>query len=350
MTLATQDLLPAVAEDQLEGAIESVFDGRDLGIYEMMLWQLGFSDDRGGASTHQTERRLHGSLLLAVSQVLHGDYSLGLQYAVSVELMHNFAMIHADVQDGNTDRLGRASVWWKWGPAQAINAGDGMHAMARVSLFDLCDKGEPLDRVSAALEIVDDAVMQRCEGEYLDLAFQERPSVTIDEYLGMVRRRAGSLYGASAELASILAGDLETERRLALRRFGEALGVIKQLVADYRSFFGGGDRDPIEQGRIISKKKNIALAHLFDVVKDPSILRRAGEMYMQRVIDPSRISELTEMAAEAGGREFNLDQITSHLRQAEDALADAGLSDELMGIAREIGDVSQVSHLIATED
>ena len=93
----------------------------DLEIYRMMEWQLGYSNDRGASIESALERRLHGSLLLAAAAALHGDYSLGLKYAVSVELMHNFAQIHADVQDGNTERLGRASVWWKWGPSQAIN-------------------------------------------------------------------------------------------------------------------------------------------------------------------------------------------------------------------------------------
>ena len=279
----------------------------------MMAWQLGHGDEQRSIDSGPTDRRLHGSLLLAVAQAMHGDYSIGLKYAVSVELMHNFGLLHGDVQDGNTERLGRASVWWKWGPSQAINTGDGMHAMARLSLFQLCDEGEPLERVSTALEIVDDAILNRCEGEYLDVSFQEGLSVTVAEYLDMVEKRVGSLYGASAEMAAILADDVGPERRDSLRNFGESVGVVKQLVADYLAIFGASERDPVQQGRIISKKKNLATAFLFDTVKDPSIMRRAGEMYMQRVIDPSRIADLVEMVAEAGGREFNLEQSHQHL-------------------------------------
>ena len=173
-TDASTVLLPSEAEDRLEDAIRGFFAGRDLEIYQMMAWQLGHGNERGVAELAHVERRLHGSLLLAVAQALHGNYSIGLKYAISVELMHNFGLIHGDVQDGNTERLGRASVWWKWGPSQAINTGDGMHAMARLSLFQLCDQGEPLERVSTALEIVDDAILNRCEGEYLDVFFPRR--------------------------------------------------------------------------------------------------------------------------------------------------------------------------------
>ena len=349
MTTTATALLPHEAEDRLEDAIRSSFKDRELEIYQMMSWQLGHTDDRGAASMGPLERRLHGSLLLAVAQSLHGDYSIGLKYAISVELMYNFALIHADVQDGNTERLGRASVWWKWGPSQAINTGDGMHALARLSLFQLCDDGEPLQRVSKALEIVDDAVLRRCEGEYLDVAFQERTSVSVTDYLDMVSKRVGSLYGASAELASILDDDFGDERRGALRRFGESIGIVKQLVADYRAIFGEGDRDPVVQGRIISKKKNLPMAFLFDTVKDPSILRRAGEMYMQRVIDPSRIAELTSLAVDAGGRDFTLKQIRSHLVNAENALSQAGIEADdrtkLLALANDIGDVKQVDSM-----
>ena len=345
-TTGINSLLPAEAEDRLEGEIRSFFDGRDLEIYRMMAWQLGHTDDPSSQAPVPQDRRVHGSLLLAVAQALLGDYAPGLKYAVSVELMHNFALIHGDVQDGNTERLGRASVWWKWGPSQAINTGDGMHAMARLSLFQLCDLGEPLERVSAALEIVDDATLQRCEGEFLDVAFQDRTSVAVDDYIDMVSKRVGSLYGAAAELPAILRDDETKGKRNALRDFGLNVGIVKQLVADYHSVFGPDDRDPVEQGRIIAKKKNLAMAHLFDTVTDPSVLRRAGEMYMQRVIDPSRIAELTQMSVDAGGREFNLAQIQKHLDMAKSALSDAEFEpnrvEGLMSLAFDIGDVNQI--------
>ncbi len=339
-------LLPDEAEDRLEDEIRSFFAGRDLEIYRMMAWQLGHNNDSGSQAPIPRDRRLHGSLLLAVAQALHGDYALGLKYAVSIELMHNFALIHGDVQDGNTERLGRESVWWKWGPSQAINTGDGMHAMARLSLFRLCDLGEPLERVSAALEIVDDATLQRCEGEFLDVAFQERTSVAVDDYIDMISKRVGSLYGAAAELPAILGDDPTDEKRNALRNFGLNVGIVKQIVADFQTVFGSEERDPVQQGRIIAKKKNLAMAHLFDSVTDPSVLRRAGEMYMQRVIDPSRISDLTQMSVDAGGREFNLAQIQLHLDMAKSALSDAEFEpnniDELMLLAHDIGDVIQI--------
>ena len=162
----------------------------------------------------------------------------------------------------------------------------------------------------------------------------------------LVEKRVGSLYGASAEMAAILADDFGSERREALRKFGESIGVVKQLVADYQAIFGAGERDPVQQGRIISKKKNLATAFLFDTVKDPSVMRRAGEMYMQRVIDPSHISDLVDMAVEAGGREFNIEQIHKHLGKGEQTLANAGFEDQyvanLMELARDISDVRQL--------
>ncbi len=340
-------ILTPEAEDDLESALRDAFAGRDLEIYRMMTWQLGHVSEHSADAVAPTDRRLHGTLLLATAQILHGEYAVGLKYAVAVELMHNFWLIHNDVQDGNTERSGRASVWWKWGPSQAINTGDGMHALVRYLLFQLYDDGHPLERISTAVEIIDDAVLHRCEGEFLDASFQEQPAVEVKAYLEMVQKRTGALFGASTELASILSDNHDTQLRAELRRFGEKVGIAKQLVADYLAIFGERERDPIQQARIISKKKSLPIAYLFDTAKDPSVLRQVGEMYMQRVIDPSRISDLSTLAAEAGAREYTLTAIEEQLTAADKILVDIGISNDhrngLMKLAREIADIEQIT-------
>ena len=338
-------ILPSDAEERLEDEIKSFIGGRDLELYKMMEYQMGWTDDLGAPDDTSRARRFHGELLLATTMACQGDYAPALKYAVSVELIHNFAMIHGDVQDGNTDRFGRGSVWWKWGPSQAINTGDGMHALARLSLFRLHGEGDPVERVSRALEIVDSATLRMCEGEYLDVSYQERPAITVDDFMDMSERRNGALFGAAAELGSIFGSDADSnhERSEALRRFGTNIGVVKQIVADFLGLFGEGGRDPVQQGRIIGKKKTLPLAHFFDSVSNPTTRRRAGELYMQRVIDPSSIDQLVEMATELGSREFTLTKTKELIGEREELLGQAGFSDEisqqLVDLANELSDV-----------
>lgn len=345
---ATHSILPPDAEDELEDEMKTFMSGRDLNLYRMMEYQLGWLDDRTGPEESPRQRRRHGSLTLAATHALQGDYSLGLKYAVSVELIHNFSIIHGDLQDSNTERDGKPSLWWKWGPSQAINTGDGMHALARISLFSLQDHGEPIDRISDALEITDDATLKMCEGEYLDVQYQEGVSLRVDDYIDMVERRAGSLYGAAAELASIFTTAHETRQLQAtsMRNLGIGIGLTAQLVKDFNSFFAQGTRDPIDQGRIIAKKKSLPIAYLFDKVKDPTLLRRAGELYMQRVIDPSKVEELVEIAESAGARDFTLDQAQKAIRKIENAIDEARLQPETANAMLELAkDLSNLDTL-----
>ncbi len=344
----TRDLskiLPPEAEERLDDEIKSFVGGRDLELYKMMEYQMGWTDDRGAPDETSRDRRRHGELSLASAMACVGDFTPILKYAISVELIHNFSLIHGDVQDGNTERRGRGSVWWKWGPSQAINTGDGMHALARASLFRLHDEGEPAELVSRALEILDSATLQMCEGEYLDVAYQERPAITVDEFLDMSERRNGALFGAAAELGSIFSADADSnlERGEALRQFGINIGVVRQIVADFLALFGEGGRDPVQQGRIIAKKKTLPLAHFFESVSDATMRRRAGELYMQRVIDPSSIDQLVDMATDVGSREFTLSKLKELIGEREELLYRAGFAKEtslkLMALADDLSDI-----------
>lgn len=336
-------ILPPEAEEQLEQEIKSFMAGRDLELYRIMEYHLGYSNDKGGPQDAPIDRRRHAGLTLATAQALYGDYKPLLKYAISVELLHNFSLIHADVQDGNENRTGRPSIWWKWGPAQAINTGDGMHALARLAIFQLHEQGQPVDKVSKALEIIDSATLKMCEGEYLDALYQERsPPVSVDEYMDMAERRVGALYGAAAELAAIHQQD-KPESAEALRTFGIKIGTAKLITADFLSLFAENQRDPIQQGRIINKKKTLSIAYLFNNTDNPTLLRRAGEIYMKRLLDPSEISELTEIASETGARSFTLQKAKNLIQEAETSLHKAGIKDEsaqnLIDFACDIADI-----------
>jgi geranylgeranyl diphosphate synthase type I len=246
-------------------------------------------------------------------------------YAVSLEILHNFTLIHEDVEDGNTERNGRPSVWWTWGPAQAINAGDGMHAMARMSLFELVESGEPIEKISEAVRALDLATVSICEGEYVDITMQEQITLSVDRYLKMVDERSGSLFGASALVAAI-ALDMP-EQSEALSRFGRISGAARQIAADYVLFWGGEDRDAVQHGRLLTKKKSLPVVHAI-ATASPTLKRRLGDIYVQRVIDPAKVGEITEILDEAGSKEFTLEVIERLLTEAADSLAGTGLDGE----------------------
>ncbi len=247
-----------------------------------------------------------------------------IPYAVSIELLQNYSQIHEDVEDGNTEHNGRPSVWWTWGPAQAINAGDGMHAMARMALFALSEKGEPVESVSASLKALDQAAVLMCEGEYVDITMQEQIGLTSQKYIDMVRARSGALFGASAQIACIAVG--KPDMADTLQEFGQHAGTARQLVSDYTLFWGGEQLDSVQQGRLLTKKKNLPVVHAIESAP-PTTKRQLGDIYVQRVIDPNKISEITSLLDQSGSAEFTLKSVDEQLQKANAALDGVDLDD-----------------------
>ena len=170
MQLTTIEDLSARVEDALKGAVT----GRDMPFYEMMTYHMGWTGDPGEPSPGRSGLRSLGTLCLLACRAAGGDAMLALPAAASVELVISFCEIHADVQAGAPMRGNRDTVWWKWGPAQAINAGDGMHALARLALFGLQDAGLSAEDTFRAVQILDEASLRTCEGRFLDLQAQDR--------------------------------------------------------------------------------------------------------------------------------------------------------------------------------
>lgn len=327
------ELLPGVSLDQanaLETATRAFIDSRDLALYRMMAFQMGWVDENGDHSVVPTRARLHGQFALAVASAISANDAnvtgTVVPYAISLELLHNFALIHEDVEDGNTERNGRPSIWWTWGPAQAINAGDGMHAMARMAIFATTDQGEQAERVTQALRTLDNAAMLYCEGEYADIMMQEQLVLSTEKYLDMARIRSGSLFGASAQIAAIAVN--RPELASLLFNLGQIAGTARQVAEDYMLFWGGQQLDPVQQGRLLTKKKNLPVVHTFESAT-PGAKRRLGEIYAQRVIDPAKLEVMKNLLEESGARDYTVEVLNRLVNDASAELEAEPLSEEV---------------------
>ena len=110
-----------------------------------------------------------GTLLLIGVDSLGGEVDSALPAALAIELINGFCQVHDDVESGRPSSQGRESLWWVWGPAQAINAGDGLHALARITVLGLIDKGVSLEKTYRAVSLLDEACLKACEGRFRDL-------------------------------------------------------------------------------------------------------------------------------------------------------------------------------------
>ena len=223
---------PAVIEE-----LRSVFDGRTLPPYSFMRYHLGWQDRDGRPIAGRPGKLLRPSLCLLCCEAVGGDWRTALPAAAALELLHNFTLIHDDVEDESAQRHGRDTLWSLWGQAQAINAGDGMFALAQVALLRLRGQRQPPARVLRASQMLAEATLRLCEGQHRDLASTNEREITPDDYLEMIEGQYLDLqYEGRHDIAMSDYLNMISRKTGALIRcslnLGAGVGAHEQGVAD----------------------------------------------------------------------------------------------------------------------
>lgn len=205
-------------------------------LHGMLRYHLGWLDQDFNPLPSESGKRLRPTLLLLTMEALGADWTRGLPAAASIELLHNFSLIHDDIEDASPQRRHKPTLWKVWGTAQAINAGDYLFALARHALLRLLQTGYSAEIVASATALLDDAVMRLCKGQHLDLWFETQRRVTLDEYLEMIGGKTASLMACCVEMAALLAN--KESARAACRDFGFNLGLAFQMQDDILGIWG----------------------------------------------------------------------------------------------------------------
>ena len=182
-------------------------------------------------------KRLRPIIVLAVAETLGADPEKALPFAAAVEIVHNFTLIHDDIIDEDEMRRGVPTVHKLWGQAIAITAGDLLYAKAFEVLSRAVEVGISANRVVKALDYLARACSTIAEGQAMDILFEDREDVSIDEYLIMVYKKTGALFEASAVLGGLVVTDDEPTLN-ALETFGRNLGIAFQIKDDILGLVG----------------------------------------------------------------------------------------------------------------
>ena len=205
--------------------------------HNMMHYHMGWLDDRFQTSAVGGGKRLRPLLCLLACQAVGGEVSVALPAAAAMEILHNFSLAHDDIEDNSRERRGRPALWTLWGVPQAINVGDALFALAHRTLGQLSDHDVPAWRILAAIRSFDRTCVALTEGQYLDMSFESRRDVTVDEYLEMVEGKTAALIGLSAELGALL-GDAPPPLVAHFLEFGRQLGIAFQIEDDILGIWG----------------------------------------------------------------------------------------------------------------
>ncbi len=207
--------------------------------YGMMAYHLGWRDADLRPVEGPAGKRLRPLLCLLACEVTCGEWQRALPAAAAVELLHNFTLIHDDIEDDSPLRRGRPTVWRIWGIPQAINAGDGLFTLSRMALLRLQQRGVGSEVILQAVTLFDRAILEICEGQHLDLSFEGRLDLEEEVYISMIARKTAALIEASLCLGALVGGE---EDLSGWRSFGRVLGLAFQVQDDLLGVWGREER------------------------------------------------------------------------------------------------------------
>ena len=202
-------------------------------------------------------KRLRPALFrLAADCIRSGSSASILPAGLSLEVTHNFTLIHDDIMDGDATRRGKPTVHTLWGEPAAILAGDVLFAR---SFSLICDAMAPDGAKMQASAMLAKTCVEICEGQQLDMSFETRQDVTREEYLDMVTKKTGVLYGASAAMGAILSG-ASKEQVDALYTYGCSIGAAFQIQDDLIDLMAPAQQSGKDQASDIREGKQTLIA------------------------------------------------------------------------------------------
>lgn len=267
----------------------------------MLRYHLGWLDASGEPTDQGSGKALRPVLCLLICEALYGRPEPALPAAAAIEILHNFSLVHDDIQDGDRARRGRPTAWTIWGIPQAINAGDGLWAISTRTLLRATEAGADAESVVRALSLLNDASLTMIEGQALDIAFETAPAVSTEQYLDMIARKTGALIAASVTIGAIFGG-ASGATLAAFERYGQLIGRIFQIRDDVLGVWGEEAVTGKSASSDIRKKKQsypivYALNHA-----DPAG-RALADLYARPQLGDAEVREAVALLDSLGARE-----------------------------------------------
>lgn len=310
--------------------------------YNMMQYHLGWMDKDFNAARAQTGKRLRPVICLLMSEGLGGSIEAALPAAAAIELIHNFSLIHDDIEDASPLRRHRETLWHIWGIPQAINAGDGMLMISHLALQPLRQMELAPDAVLDIVRILDETCLKLCQGQYLDIAFETRTDITMEEYLVMIGGKTASLIAASAQIGAMIATN-DSDLIQAGREFGWQLGLAFQMVDDILGIWG----DAAVTGKsaasdITSCKKTLPILFALEQLAQGTMAQqmigaKLRAVFEQPAIDEAQVPQVLEMLDTARTRDHVQRRAEQHTEQALEALRRLGAPN---GALQQLGNLA----------
>ena len=273
------------------------------------------------------------TMLLMAVDLFSGDIRKALPAAMAIETFHNFTLIHDDIMDNAPLRRGKQTVHEKWGTNTAILSGDVMMVEANKHITNV-----DVSILKPALDTFNTTAQGVCEGQQLDMEFENRSDVSIPEYIDMIRLKTAVLLGGSMKLGAIVANAKPEEADL-IYAFGENLGIAFQLQDDILDVFGDPEKFGKQiAGDIIANKKTFLLLKLQELASKEDHAKLIGQFVNKNNED--KIKHITDLYHNYKIRELATQEMKNYLDKAYSALRKIAIPEarksEIIKLAEEL--------------
>ena len=306
MTEVNEDILKnhKPFSDIIEAELKTIVTSRPLNLYKMLRYHLGFQKISG-----ETCQKSHGKLIrpilcLLCCQATEGEFSQVIPAAASLELIHNFSLIHDDIQDNSHKRRQRPTVWKLWGKEHAINAGDAMFAMSYLELLKLQDNNTSDKKIVRSIRLLSEACLNICEGQYLDMLYESNCNISTENYLTMIMKKTAGLIAACTALGASF-GTEDDEVINYFYMFGRDLGMAYQIADDILGIWGAeaktGKSAKID---IFKKKKTFPVVYSLNNSTGPD-QKELKQFYSHKNTESHDVIRIVEILNTLGAQAYS---------------------------------------------
>ena len=306
---------------EIQAELKSLID-LNSPLFQLMSYHLGWVDQRGQPMSGPGGKMLRSTLCLLACEAVGGSWRRAIPAAAAVELVHNFSLIHDDIEDGSPQRRGRPTLWQLWGQPQAINAGDAMHTLSHLALLRLGERGVQPEKVLQAARLLDESCLGLCEGQHLDLCYQNRLDIEVNDYLKMISGKTATLFHCSLKLGALLGTD-DRELVQCLGHFGHNLGLAFQIRDDILGIWGQEQVSGKSSLSDIQEMKK-TLPIIYALAKD----RELPMVYQKEALDRDDLVSVLNILEKVGAQGYAQDVAQRYYDEALSALQSASIPSQ----------------------
>ncbi|MFK7833820.1 MAG: polyprenyl synthetase family protein [Winogradskyella sp.] len=278
-------------------------------------------------------KRLRPVLTLMTTEVFGGSAENAMDAALSIEVFHNFSLVHDDIMDDAPLRRGQETVHEKWDLNTGILSGDAMLILA----YQLFENYEPTTFRDLA-KLFGKTALEVCEGQQYDIDFETRNDVTISEYLKMIEYKTAVLVGAAMKMGAIVA-KATVEDQKAIYEFGRLLGIAFQLQDDYLDAFGNPKTFGKQVGGdILEHKKTYLYLKTIALGSAENKLNLQTAMTSTTLSNEDKVTTVKGLFKSSGAAEATQHAVKDYTNKAFDVLNSLNIAEDKKQVLRLFGE------------